>query len=96
MTDTNNISAEQETLLEFPCDFQLKVMGYNQDDFAEQMRSLAQKHLAEKITDDHIIIKPSRTGKFLSVNINFEAHSKKQIDDIYRELTAHKLVTMAL
>jgi len=85
-----------DNLMEFPCEFQLKVMGYNKDNFAVQMREITQTFVSETINSDKVIVRPSRTEKFLSVNISFTAMSKKQLDDIYRALIEHELVTMAL
>ncbi len=82
--------------MEFPCEFQLKVMGYNRDNFAIQMHEITQSFVRETILADKVDIRPSRTEKFLSVNITFTADSKQQLDDIYKALTEHELVTMAL
>jgi uncharacterized protein len=43
-----------------------------------------------------IEMRPSKNGNFLSVTATINATSKQQIDDIYRELSAHPLVLMAL
>ena len=39
---------------------------------------------------------PLRFSSFSSVTVSFEAQSQAQLDAIYRELTAHELVLMAL
>ena len=40
--------------------------------------------------------KPSQGGKYLSITVTIEAHSRDQLDAIYMELTASSLVMMAL
>jgi putative lipoic acid-binding regulatory protein len=41
-------------------------------------------------------MRPSKNGNFISVTATINATSKPQLDDIYRELTAHPAVLMAL
>ena len=93
---TDDQGVQPETLIEFPCEFQLKVMGYNRDNFAQKMHEITQKFVKQTITPEKILVRPSRTKKFLSVNISFTADSKQQLDAIYQALTEHELVTMAL
>lgn len=84
-----------ETLLEFPCDFPIKIMGRDSAEFQALARSLVEKHtgpLAEKA----IVSSLSRNGTFVSVTITVVAESQEQLDNIYRELTAHDDVLMAL
>jgi len=92
----NDSTTPTDTLMEFPCPFQLKVMGYNKEEFAQQMREITQTFVSDPIKDADIDIRASRTKKFLSVNISFTAQNKQQLDDIYKALTEHELVTMAL
>jgi putative lipoic acid-binding regulatory protein len=39
---------------------------------------------------------PSREGRFVSVTVTIEAQSREQLDALYRDLSAHDLVIMAL
>jgi len=41
-------------------------------------------------------MRPSRTGKYLSLTVTIRAVSREQLDAIYREISAHPLVAMAL
>jgi len=83
-------------LLEFPCEFPLKVMGKNHEDFEVYVVATITKHITIQLTENAVVAKPSKNGNYVSLTVTFEAHSQKQIDDIYRELTAHELVLMAL
>ena len=89
MTDTS------DTLFEFPCDFPLKVMGRRTDDFRSIVLGIVQKH-AGPIEADKIEERPSTSGSYLSLTCTFTAHSKQQLDDLYRELTAHERVMVVL
>ena len=84
-----------ETLLEFPCDFPIKIMGRESSEFQTLTRSLVEKHTGP-LADEAIVNSLSRNGTFVSVTITVVATSKQQLDDIYNELTSHDEVLMAL
>lgn len=84
-----------ETLLEFPCDFPIKIMGKESAEFQALARSLVEKHTGP-LADDAIVSALSRKGTFVSVTVTVVAQSQEQLDDIYRELTSNEAVLMAL
>ncbi len=84
-----------ETLLEFPCAFPIKIMGRESAKFHVLARALVEKH-AGPITDDAIYSSLSRNESFVSITITITAQSQQQLDDIYREITSHDDVLMAL
>lgn len=86
---------ENETLLKFPCDFPIKIMGRNEADFADNMLALVIRH-APDFDAASMQMRPSSAGKYLSLTCTIRATSKQQLDDLYRELTAHQQVLMAL
>ena len=90
MSDTS-----KDTLFEFPCDFPLKVMGRRTDDFRSIVLGIVQKH-AGPIAPSNIEERPSSSGVYLSLTCTFTAQSKQQLDDLYRELTAHERVMVVL
>lgn len=85
----------EETLLEFPCEFPIKVMGRDTLEFYEAVRELVERH-AGPLPDEAIQSAVSRNGKFVSITITVTADSKQQLDNIYREVSAHDDVLMAL
>lgn len=87
--------SEQETLLEFPCQFPIKAMGRSEDDFEALVVTLVRKH-APDLTEAAIKTRDSQGGKYLSVTVTVTATSRDQLDNIYRELTACEQVLMAL
>jgi uncharacterized protein len=84
-----------DTLLEFPCDFPLKVMGRRTDDFRSIVLGIVQKH-AGPVAPEHIEERPSKDGNYLSLTCTFSAHSREQLDALYRELTSHEKVMVVL
>jgi len=86
---------EQETLFEFPCEFPIKVMGKNHVDFEITVMTIVSKHVPD-ISEGALKTRPSSNGKFVSITVTIQAESKDQLDNIYRELSGHELVLMAL
>lgn len=84
-----------ETLLDFPCDFPIKMMGRDQPQFREAAVALVEQHAGE-ICSDAIRTALSRNGRFLSITITIQAKNQQQLDDIYRDLTAHEEILVAL
>ena len=84
-----------DTLFEFPCDFPLKVMGRKSDDFRSIVIGIVQKH-AGTVEPENIEERPSKDGTYLSLTCTFQAQSREQLDNLYRELTSHERVLIVL
>jgi len=84
-----------DTLLEFPCDFPVKVMGKFTADFEAMVREIAERHVG-KLPAEAISSRPSSNQRFVAVTIVVRAKSKQQLDNLYLELTSTKQVLMAL
>ncbi len=89
------MSEPRETLLEFPCDFPIKIMGARVDDFAQVVVAVVLKH-APDFDPASVEMRPSSKGNYLSLTCTFRAVSKVQVDDLYRELSSHPLVKVVL
>lgn len=83
------------TLLEFPCDFPIKIMGRESAAFRLLARGLVEKHTGP-LDDSRVQSALSRNGSFVSITVTVHAQSQQQLDSIYREVTAHVDVLMAL
>lgn len=86
---------ESDTLLEFPCQFPLKVFGLNHSDFSQAVVSIVRQHVGAEAPLE-INEKLSKNGKYRSMTLVFEATSKTQLDAIYQALTDCEHVTMSL
>ena len=84
-----------ESLLQFPCDFPLKVMGRDTETFRDAALAIVERH-AGKLDEERIRSRPSRAGAFRSVTFTITAESKEQLDRLYRELSAHEEVLIVL
>lgn len=82
-------------LIEFPCNFAIKVMGETHDAFAATIVELIQT-LVPTFTSEHVEMRASSAGKYISLTCSVYVTSQDQLDDVYRALTAHPLVKFAL
>ncbi|MFM1955192.1 MAG: hypothetical protein RIR20_12 [Pseudomonadota bacterium] len=80
----------EENLLEFPCDFPIKVMGETSDAFAATMVEVI-KAVDPTFDASKVDMRASTGGRFISLTCTVHATSRAQLDDIYRALTSHPL-----
>lgn len=90
-TDTNT----PPPLIEFPCTFPIKVMGETHEEFSATMVAAIQV-LAPGFTAEHVEMRASSGGKYISLTCRVYVMSQQQLDDVYRMLTAHPLVKFVL
>lgn len=86
---------DDESLLEFPCEFPVKVMGRAQDGFAQAVLEVVLRH-APDFDAASMEMRPSAKGTYISLTCTITARSREQLDALYRELTAHPLVSVVL
>ena len=85
----------RQTLIEYPCDFPIKVMGARVDGFAQAVIEVMLRH-APDFEPAGAEMRPSSKGNYLAVTCTFRALSQAQVDAMYRELTAHPMVKVVL
>lgn len=84
-----------ESVMEFPCSFPIKLMGRETAEFRRIARAIVERHTGP-VDDNSIESALSRNGRFVSITITVVAESREQLDNIYRDATAHDDVLMAL
>jgi putative lipoic acid-binding regulatory protein len=89
------MNEERTTLLEFPCDFPIKIMGEAREGFAAAMLEIVLRHAPDFVAAS-MEMKASSTGKYISLTCTITAVSQIQLDDLYREISGHPMVAMAL
>jgi uncharacterized protein len=87
--------AEQESLIQYPTEFPIKVVGINQEGFEQQIAQLLRHH-APDFDVTSIQVRESRAGKYLSITATITARSRGQLDALYKELTQHPMVRVVL
>lgn len=85
----------EETLIEFPCDFPLKIMGAAHKGFAQAVAEVVLRH-APDFDPANMEMRPSKAGNYLSLTCTVRATSKAQLDALYRELSSHPSVKVVL
>jgi putative lipoic acid-binding regulatory protein len=85
----------EESAIEFPCAFPIKMMGRDTPEFRETALALIETHVGP-ITEEAIKFNQSGKGNFVSVTVTVTATSQQQLDDIYRDVSGHDDVLMAL
>ncbi len=84
-----------ESLIEYPSDFPIKIMGVMQDDFAQTMVDLVMQH-DPSFHAGRMEMRPSSKGTYLSLTVTVRATSREQLDNLYRALTSHPMVKVVL
>ena len=96
---TSNLPVEpenpQETLIEFPCDFPIKVMGETHQHFTQEMVKTIRNLIAD-FDESNIEMRGSSGGKYISLTCTVYVTNKPQLDNIYRALTSHPMVKVVL
>lgn len=77
--------SDDESLINFPAEIAVKAMGLASDDFAVHVEALVSPHLDDG-TKPVVRTLNSRTGKYVSVSVVFEAQNHEQLKAIYHSL----------
>lgn len=81
--------------IEFPCDYPVKVLGRNVDEFRPTVIEIFERH-APGFDQETIVLRDSRKGRFLSMTIIITATGPEQLDALHKDLVASGLVQMVL
>lgn len=84
-----------DSLLEFPCDFPIKIMGSARDDFAQAIVTVVQAY-APDFNHASLDMRASGKGNYLALTCTIRAVSREQLDNLYRDLSAHPYVKIVL
>ena len=85
----------QESLLVYPTDFPIKIMGKTQPGFAQSVLEVVHKH-APDFDAATIELRASRENTYLSLTCTILATSREQLDALYKDRCDHPMVKMVL
>lgn len=91
----NDLPGGAESPLEFPAEFPIKMMGRDEPAFHDAAREIIQRHAGDT-ADDAWRQALSKNANYVSVTVTITATSQEQLDNIYRELSAHEEILVAL
>jgi putative lipoic acid-binding regulatory protein len=87
--------AELDSIIQYPIDFPIKIMGPNRPAFVPTMTALVRAH-APDLDDSTLSTRSSREGKYISMTVTIRAVSREQLDGLYQALSDHPMVSAAL
>ena len=85
----------QTSLIDYPCDFPIKVLGQSQQGFAQAVMEVVLRHDPD-FRVASMEMRSSKAARYLSLTCTVRATSREQLDALYQDLCDHPLVVMAL
>jgi len=85
----------EQSLIEYPCHFPIKVMGAHVEGFAEAMVYVA-RQFDPGFDSATLERRPSKSGNYLGLTLTVWVSSREQLDELYRTLTSHPMVKIVL
>jgi putative lipoic acid-binding regulatory protein len=85
----------EESLIQYPSAFPIKVMGAHNEAFVEAVVAIVTLH-DPAFDAGTMERRPSSNGNYLGLTVTVTATSRTQLDDIYRGLSGHPLIKYVL
>ncbi|HEX2530937.1 MAG TPA: DUF493 family protein [Burkholderiaceae bacterium] len=89
------MSQSTDSLIEYPSDFPIKILGATHAGFAQSMVEVVTAH-DPTFHSGKMEMRPSSKGNYLSLTVTVRATSRAQLDNLYRALTSHPMVKVVL
>ncbi len=86
---------EKTTLIEFPCDFLIKIIGKNTENFTHDVLTIVRKHCPNTL-DEAIQYQKSQQSSYIAISATVYALNQVSLDALYLELTQHPDMKMVL
>tara|TARA_B100000686_G_scaffold344512_1_gene427276 strand:+ start:1759 stop:2034 length:276 start_codon:yes stop_codon:yes gene_type:complete len=83
------------SLIVYPCEFPIKVMGKNKKNFTESILRIVNRHIPN-FDESGIEKKASKKSKYLSLTCTVHVVSQYQLDSLYQELSDSPMVLMVI
>ncbi len=84
-----------ESLIEYPCEFPIKVFVLAQQGFMQAVTEIILRYDPDFSTDN-ITMRDSKTAKYICLTCTINASSRVQLDAIYQTLFDHPMVVKLL
>lgn len=92
---TEHIISPSESLIEYPSDFPIKIMGPTHVDFAPTMLELVISH-DPTFHVGRMEERPSGKGNYTGLTVTVRAISREQLDALYMALSGHPMVKIVM
>lgn len=85
----------EESLIEYPSEFPIKVMGRAHPDFAQTLTEVVLK-FDPTFDPSTVEMRPSSSGNYMGLTFRVTATSREQLDNLYQALHGHDMVSVVL
>ncbi len=85
----------EQSLIEYPCHFPIKVMGAQVEGYEAAMVHIA-RSFDPSFDPGTIERRPSKAGNYLGLTLSVYVTNREQLDELYRTLTTHPMVKVVL
>jgi putative lipoic acid-binding regulatory protein len=85
----------EESLIKYPCDFPIKVMGKAVEGYQSAIESVV-LNFDPNFNVQTIERRPSKNGNYLGLTVTVRVTSREQLDELYRTLSTHPMVSVVL
>ena len=85
----------EQSLIEYPCQFPIKVMGKTHAEFAQVLTAVVLE-FDPGFDPASVEMRPSRSGNYIGLTFTVTATSREQLDALYRALHGHPMVSVVL
>jgi uncharacterized protein len=89
------MSEPSASLIDYPSDFPIKIMGPTHDAFASTMVAVVLE-FDPTFHSGKMEMRPSAKGNYLALTVTVRAISREQLDNLYRALSSHPMVKVVL
>ena len=89
------MTSPADSLIEYPSDFPIKVMGATREDFAATIVDVV-LGFDPTFHVGRMEVRPSAQGNYTGLTVTVRATSRVQLDDLYRALSAHPMVKIVM
>ncbi len=86
---------DDESPIQFPCDFPVKIMGKASLHFEEQVMNIILRHYPDNSLSN-VVKRQSKSHNYIAITITVHAKSKAEVDALYEDLTRASEVIMVL
>ncbi|MGH8811717.1 MAG: DUF493 family protein [Advenella sp.] len=85
----------EQSLIEYPSDFPIKVMGVQHPELAQLLTEVVLQ-FDPQFDPATVEMRPSSKGNYIGLTFTVRATSREQLDNLYRALHGHALVKIVL
>jgi|TARA_Y100000310_G_scaffold279121_1_gene298077 hypothetical protein len=82
-------------MIEFPCEYPIKIMGPYQSGFRQEMVDIVRKH-APELTEGGVRERFSRNGNYISITVTIKATGEDQLAALFQDLKSTGHISLVL